>query len=112
MIASWIVYCVLVALCLGVAASAAEHLIRLYGKPARGVWLVALVGSLLVPIVNWIVVNRVDASADGSQAVLLSPVVATSLLNLPIQFTLIGGPDEKAPEPPEGGVGLVGVERN
>ena len=33
-------------------------------------------------------------------------------INLPIQFTLLGGPDEKAPEPPEGGVGLVGVEGN
>jgi len=92
MIASWIVYCVLVALCLGVAASAAEHLIRLYGKPARGVWLVALVGSLLVPIVNWTVVNRVDASADGSQAVLLSPVVATSLLSSPLQAYAPVGP--------------------
>jgi len=92
MIASWMVYSVLVALCFGVAASAAEHLIRLYGKPARGVWVVALVGSLLVPIVNWSVVNRADAMADGSRAILLSPVVATSLFSSPLQAYAPVGP--------------------
>ena len=66
MIASWMIYSIMVALCFGVAASAAEHLIRLYGKPARTVWVVALVGSLLVPLVNWTVVNRADGVADGA----------------------------------------------
>jgi beta-lactamase regulating signal transducer with metallopeptidase domain len=85
MIASWMIYSILVALCLGVAASAAEHLIRLYGKPARAVWVVALVGSLLVPLVNWTVVNRADGVADGAQAMPLLPVIATSLLSSPLQ---------------------------
>jgi bla regulator protein BlaR1 len=78
MMASWMVHCIVVALCFGLAAMAAEHLARLYGKPARGVWAVALVASLLVPVVNWALVIRVD-SFGGRLAVPLAPVT-TSLL--------------------------------
>jgi hypothetical protein len=85
MIASWMIYSVLVALCLGVAASAAEHLIRLYGKPARGVWVAALLGSLLVPVVNLSAVLWAGAVGDSPEAVALAPVVVTSLLDSPLQ---------------------------
>ncbi|UCD25365.1 MAG: hypothetical protein JSW51_05470, partial [Gemmatimonadota bacterium] len=85
MIASWMIYSVLVALCLGVAASAAEHLIRLYGKPARGVWVVALLGSLLVPVVNLSAILWAGAAGDNPEAVALAPIVVTSLLDSPLQ---------------------------
>jgi len=78
MMAPWMVYCGVVALFLGLAAYAAEHLLRLFGKPARAVWAVALAGSLLVPLANWIIVGRVDAAADGFGGIALLPMVATS----------------------------------
>jgi TonB family protein len=85
MIASWMVYSILVAAFLGVAAIAAERLIRLYGRPGRGVWIVALTGSLLLPLVNWTVVNRSEPLADSSAAMSTAPAVATSLLSSPFQ---------------------------
>ncbi|UCG86310.1 MAG: M56 family metallopeptidase [Gemmatimonadota bacterium] len=92
MIASWMMYGIVVALCFGLAAHAAEHLIRLCGKQARSVWVVALAGSVLVPLVNWTVAARAEAAADGSQAIPLLPVVATSLLNSPLQAYAPVGP--------------------
>jgi beta-lactamase regulating signal transducer with metallopeptidase domain len=92
MIASWMVYCTVVALCLGLAALAAEHLARLYGKPARAVWAVALAASLLVPLVNWTVVHGGGAAAEGAQGIRMLPAVATSLLNSPLQAYAPVGP--------------------
>lgn len=45
----WIFYSTGVALLLGAAARAAEVALRAVGRPARGVWLAALAGSLLLP---------------------------------------------------------------
>src|SRR5690606_29957565 len=45
----WIAYSIAVSLLLGAAAWAAEAALRSLGRPARGVWLVALAGSLVLP---------------------------------------------------------------
>lgn len=45
----WIAYSIGVALLLGAAAWAAEAALRSVGRPARGVWLAALAGSVLLP---------------------------------------------------------------
>ena len=45
----WIAYSIGVALLLGAAAWAAEAALRSLGRPARGVWLAALAGSVLLP---------------------------------------------------------------
>lgn len=45
----WIAYSIGVALLFGAAAWAAEAALRSVGRPARGVWLAALAGSVLLP---------------------------------------------------------------
>ena len=45
----WIAYSIGVALLFSAAAWAAEAALRSVGRPARGVWLAALAGSVLLP---------------------------------------------------------------
>jgi hypothetical protein len=49
MILAWMLYSSAVALLLGLAAACAETVVRARGSAARGVWLGALVGSVLIP---------------------------------------------------------------
>lgn len=60
MMATWFAYCTLLALLLGVAAAAAERLLRLYGLPARGAWAAALAAALVLPLL--------PRAADGPPA--------------------------------------------
>jgi len=48
-VTQWIAYSIGVALLLGAAAWAAEAALRSLGRPARGVWLAALAGAVLLP---------------------------------------------------------------
>jgi hypothetical protein len=50
MILAWMLYASAVALLLGLAAACAETVVRARGAPARGVWLGALLGSVLIPV--------------------------------------------------------------
>lgn len=50
MVAAWMGYGFILAGLLGLAAMAVERALRLHGRPARGVWLLAGLGSLLIPI--------------------------------------------------------------
>lgn len=50
MILSWMLYASAVALILGLAAACAEAVLRARGAAARGVWLGALLGSVLIPV--------------------------------------------------------------
>ena len=54
MIVSWLVYCVVVAGLLGIAAVAAESALRALGRPVRWAWTGALAGSVLVPLAAWL----------------------------------------------------------
>lgn len=54
MIAHMLFYCSVMALVLAVAATALEQVLRLYRRPARGVWGMALAGSVLVPAALWL----------------------------------------------------------
>jgi hypothetical protein len=49
MILPWMLYSSAVALLLGLAAACAESVVRARGSAARGVWLGALLGSVLIP---------------------------------------------------------------
>ena len=51
MIVSWMFYSIATTLLLGGAAVAAEHCLRLFGRPARWVWVVAFVSSLSLPLI-------------------------------------------------------------
>lgn len=50
MIAIWMLYASALSLCVGLAALALEHAARLWARPRRFVWAVAILASLLVPI--------------------------------------------------------------
>lgn len=54
MIGLWMVYAVVVAALLAGAAAALERVLRLRGRPARGVWMAALAGSWILPVLTWL----------------------------------------------------------
>jgi TonB family protein len=51
MIGAWMLYCTATALLLGAAASTSERILGSWGRPSRFLWLGAIVGSGLLPIV-------------------------------------------------------------
>ncbi|MEJ2237842.1 MAG: M56 family metallopeptidase, partial [Gemmatimonadales bacterium] len=84
MIAQLMVYSLVTAAFLGLAAMAAESALRTYGRPARGVWLLALMGSIALPISSLVKPGLLVESASpslletitgGAEAVLLPPVL-------------------------------------
>jgi bla regulator protein BlaR1 len=70
MIVAWMMYCLLVAALLGMAALAAERACRLAGLPSRWIWLGSLAAGLVVPIAARIlpVPGSPGASPAGSGA--------------------------------------------
>ena len=57
MIATLMVYCLVVAALLGSAAHALESLLRSYGRPARFIWVSAVIGSIALPVLAWLAPN-------------------------------------------------------
>jgi TonB family protein len=51
---TWMLYAALISTLLGVAALAAESAAKQLGRPTRGVWLGALLGSIVLPLVTFI----------------------------------------------------------
>lgn len=47
---AWLMYALVVSLLVGVAAAAAERVLRLYNLPGRGAWVVAMGASVVVPV--------------------------------------------------------------
>lgn len=54
MIAAWVVYGVLVAALLGLAALMGEAALRALGRQVRWVWAGAMLGSLVLPLAGWL----------------------------------------------------------
>src|SRR5882724_1315222 len=50
MIATWLLYAIGLGLALGLAALAFEQSLRLFRRQARGVWVLAIAGSVAAPI--------------------------------------------------------------
>ena len=55
MIAIWMLYVLALSLCFGLAAFALERAARLWARPRRFVWAVAIAASLLVPVAGLII---------------------------------------------------------
>jgi len=79
MVIAWFGYCLLVSALLGLAAFAAERALGHYRKPVRGVWVGALAGSLLLPLVAYIVPAVVARLSPVPQGV---PISVQSLTGL------------------------------
>jgi bla regulator protein BlaR1 len=101
MIAQLMVYGLVTAGLLGLAAMAAEAALRLYGRPARWVWLLALVGSIGMPLSSLVASGlRLESAnptlvgtiAGRAETALLPPVLGSltaprawsSLVDLPL----------------------------
>ncbi|MGH7531014.1 MAG: M56 family metallopeptidase [Gemmatimonadales bacterium] len=77
MIAAWMVYCMGIGLAFVVVGYALERGLHFAGRPTRWAWIVALVGSYLVPAAAWV---RPDAVATVTVpiAALESPTISPS----------------------------------
>ena len=63
MIAQWMLYCVLCALGLSLAAVVAEHTLLAGRVPVRHVWTLAVLLSIVVPAVAYRVASRPTATS-------------------------------------------------
>ena len=66
MIVTWMLYASAIALCFTLAAIAAEWVLRAFRFPARGVWVLALLGSLVLPVLALVPNDRPIAVAQPS----------------------------------------------
>jgi TonB family protein len=90
MIAAWMLAASVFALLAGVAALAAEHVLRARGRAARGVWLFALAAAVTWPVVVP-VARAFRSSATPSTSVIVGPVTiaaTTAALEVPPSFLL------------------------
>jgi Zn-dependent protease with chaperone function len=95
MMLAWMIYVLLVAAVLSVAALAAEKVARLRGKPSRWIWMLAIVGSLLIPVVMSSVSVSVPASIDRAAAGRSIPLRQVTSERLS-PTNLIGAPARRA----------------
>lgn len=79
MVIAWIGYCLLTSALLGLAAFAAERALGHYRKPVRGVWVAALAGTLLLPIVAYVLPAVVASLSPVPQGI---PISVASLSGL------------------------------
>lgn len=82
MIATWMLYTLLVGALVVTAARCAESLLRLLGRPARWVWAAALVAAIALPIVTALApAPRLDgtaaAAATHGPAITREPIAVT-----------------------------------
>jgi beta-lactamase regulating signal transducer with metallopeptidase domain len=85
MIATWMLYAIGLSLAFGLAALALEQSLRLFNRPGRWVWLVAIAASVIVPVALAVMPPRIPApvTAPVTDAVVVTPIVApvTSLVS-------------------------------
>src|SRR6266850_4086512 len=80
-IAVWMLYCLGIGLAFVIAGHALERGLHLAGRATRWAWVIAIVGSYLVPVAAWL---RPDAFATFAAPI---PVVAESRPSLPTSKT-------------------------
>ena len=82
MIATWILYCLIVSASLGLAAFAGERALSQYRKPVRWVWVASITGSIVLPLGMLVAPSLMRAmspvmSADPRAAVYLPALVSS-----------------------------------
>ena len=66
MIAGWIIYCLIVSALVAIVAAGADEFLTRHGRPARGVWLLAIVASLFVPATTLVLQQRTPEPIVGA----------------------------------------------
>jgi TonB family protein len=79
MIAPWLTYCLLSSLLLGSAAWLVEFALRLYRRPVRWVWAVAMLGSLALPVAALLSPSGVSFSEQPLLPLRDAPIVGALL---------------------------------
>ncbi len=74
----WMLAAVLFTLCVGVAATAAERLLRAYGRGARSAWIVALAVAVTWPVIVPVVGPYFASSELGPTSELVAPVASSA----------------------------------
>ncbi|AHG92072.1 TonB family protein [Gemmatirosa kalamazoonensis] len=85
MIALWMLAATLVAVALGLAAAAAEHVARMWRRPARHAWTVALLGALLLPTAAALLGRARPAPAPGAAAASADPTMPVRLATIVVR---------------------------
>ena len=75
MIVPWMLYAVVAALLLGLAARALEGVVRQSGRPIRWLWLTALAGSLTLPLLAAFVAPRVTPPVSRGAVAAAPPAI-------------------------------------
>ena len=75
MIVLWLGYALGVSAALMALALAAEYVLRLYGRPTRWLWATSLVGSLVLPVLAWLLAPVARAAAGPAGVTLGQPMV-------------------------------------
>jgi TonB family protein len=76
MIAIWILYVSVLSLCFGLAALALERAARLWARPRRFVWAVAIAASLLVPLAGLMIPGAPTPHRVAPESVRVGDLVA------------------------------------
>ncbi len=90
MIAVWMLYCLGIGLAFVVVGHALERALHFAGRPTRWAWVIAIVGSYVIPVAAWL---RPEAFATFAVPI---PVVAESGPGLPTTST----PSTNLDQPP------------
>jgi beta-lactamase regulating signal transducer with metallopeptidase domain len=93
MIATWMLYTLLVGTLVVAAARCAESLLRLIGRPARWIWAVALAAAIGVPMVTALVPAPAVELSEASAATTAAPSearesIAVTLATMPATRSL------------------------
>ena len=100
MIAVWMLYCLGIGLAFVIVGHALERGLHLAGRATRWAWVIAIVGSYLVPVAAWL---RPDAFATFAAPI---PVVAESRPSLPTSTT-----STNLDQPPPSAFSLADLDR-
>ena len=92
MIAVWMLYCVGIGLAFVVVGHALERVLHFARRPTRWAWVIAMVGSYLVPLAAWIRPDAFATFAAPIPHVIQSPTSSatgtpSSLLQQPAMST-------------------------
>jgi beta-lactamase regulating signal transducer with metallopeptidase domain len=93
MIATWMLYTLLVGTLVVAAARCAESLLRLMGRPARWVWAVAIAAAIAVPMVTVLVPAPAVEMSEAAVATASAPTgaresIAVTLATMPAARSL------------------------
>lgn len=91
-VAAWMLYSIVIANLLGLAAMAGESALRDGGKPGRWAWVASMVASLALPLLAWLGLSLRSVPAVPESALIPLAPLATVPLSAGSGVPVAGGP--------------------